>query len=131
MGNPVILDTDIIIDFIKGRENAVRFIEQNEGDITFGTTTINTFELYLGVQDSPYKEKQLPKLQEFIDKLIVLPITLAASRRAAQIQGMLQKNGNALDFKDLLIGALAIEEGFAIKTNNKKHFERIPELELV
>ncbi|RJQ19976.1 type II toxin-antitoxin system VapC family toxin [Candidatus Woesearchaeota archaeon] len=131
MGNPVILDTDVIIEYIKGNEQAVRFITENEGDTVFGTTAINTFELYLGAQHSPYKDKQLPKLDEFISQLLVLPLTLSASKRAAKIQGELQRKGNSLDFKDLLIGALAIEEGFALKTNNRKHFERIPGLTLI
>jgi len=130
MGHPILLDTDVIIEFIKGTESAVSFITQHEGDVTFGTTAINTFELYLGAQHSPYKEQRLPKLQEFINQLLVLPLTLAASKRAAEIQGELQKKGNMLDFKDLLIGALALEEGFTLKTNNKKHFERIPGLVL-
>ena len=131
MGNPIILDTDIIIEFIKGNEPAVTFVNQQEGTALFATTTINTFELYLGAQHSPYREQRLPKLQEFINQLIVLPLTLAASKRAAQIQGALQEKGNTLDFKDLLIGALALEEGFALKTNNKKHFARIPGLTLL
>lgn len=130
MGNPVILDTDIIIEYIKGNERIVKFITENEGETTFGTTAINAFELYLGVQHSPYKEQKFAQLHKFISELIVLPLTLSAAKRAAEIQGELQKKGNALAYKDLLIGALALEEGFSLKTNNTKDFARIPGLVL-
>lgn len=131
MRNPIILDTDVIIEYIKGNKQAVRFITENEGDTVFGTTAINTFKRYLGAQHSPYKNKQLPKLDEFISQLLVLPLTLSASKRAAKIQGELQRKRNSLDFKNILISALAIEEGFALKTNNRKHFEKITGLTLI
>ncbi|MBI4146891.1 type II toxin-antitoxin system VapC family toxin [Candidatus Woesearchaeota archaeon] len=131
MGNPLILDTDFIIEFIKGREPAVTFVQQEEENTLFATTTINAFELYVGAQESPYKEKNSAKLHEFINQLLILPLTLPASRKAAEIHGQLKKQGSLIDIKGLLIGAIALEEGFALKTNNKKHFSRIPGLEVL
>lgn len=52
----VILDTDILIDFLRGRESAIKFIKSFvESGIDVGTTAINIFELSWGA----YKIRRL------------------------------------------------------------------------
>jgi predicted nucleic acid-binding protein len=39
--------------------------------------------------------------------------------------------GNVLPFSDLMIGAAALEQGYAILTRNLRHFQKIPDLTVV
>ena len=43
----------------------------------------------------------------------------------------LESKGIALDPRDVLIGAIASANGFPVVTLNSKHFERIPDLEVI
>ena len=52
----ILLDTTFLIDFLRGKKNAIDFIKKAEGD-TFYTTEINVFELITGVYIS-WEQKQ-------------------------------------------------------------------------
>jgi len=39
--------------------------------------------------------------------------------------------GNVLPFNDLLIAAAAIEQGYAVLTENVRHFQKIPGLNVI
>jgi predicted nucleic acid-binding protein len=40
----------------------------------------------------------------------------------------LESKGNMIDPRDLFSGCIALENGYAVLTRNRKHFERIPDL---
>ncbi len=54
-----------------------------------------------------------------------------AVQQAGEIQARLEKKGEMTDFRDILIGCVALREGFSLKTYNLKHFSRIPELFII
>jgi predicted nucleic acid-binding protein len=37
----------------------------------------------------------------------------------------LQKGGRGIEIRDLLVGAAALKEGYAVAMENKEHFQRI------
>ena len=43
-----------------------------------------------------------------------------------QIEGQDAAKGNVLPFNDLLIATAAIEQGYAVLTENLRHFEKVP-----
>jgi|GEM_PF-2421833 len=43
----------------------------------------------------------------------------------------MKNNGLEIDFRDLLIGVTALNFNLKLVTLNKKHFSRIPDLEMV
>ena len=50
---------------------------------------------------------------------------LKGARIAGKLKVMLEETGFAIDIRDLLIGAIALSNDLSLKTNNKKHFERM------
>ncbi len=54
--------------------------------------------------------------------------TEEASEQAAKVLSGLEKSGRGIEIRDLFNGATAIQEGFAVATQNKEHFDRIPGL---
>ena len=107
-----------------------RFIEENDGKTIFATTSINLFELYYDAYKSGVEENLL-KLEELQQRLRILPTSTEAMKKAGEILAMLGKQGQPLDFRDLLIGTIALTERLSLKTNNKKHFLRIPHLKVL
>ena len=61
----------------------------------------------------------------------VLPsraVTARVALRAGRIDGQSQANGWRIPLSDLLIGATALEWGYAVATHNVRHFAMIPDL---
>ena len=51
-----------------------------------------------------------------------------ASELGAKILSGLREAGGGIESRNLLAGATALQEGYAVATENKEHFQRIPGL---
>ena len=81
------LDSDILIDFLRGKERAVKYIESIGKSSRLVTTIINAFELYYGA----YKyNRNVEKLNEFLQSMEILPFTLAEAKKATEIMANLE-----------------------------------------
>jgi len=116
------LDTDILIDFLRGKERAVKYVESMSKRIRLVTTVINAFELYYGA----YKYKRdTEKLNEFLKSMEILPFTIIEAKKAAEIEANLESQGEVVGLKDVLISSIAISNNCTIVTGNVKHFNKI------
>jgi predicted nucleic acid-binding protein len=61
----------------------------------------------------------------------VYPITSNTAELVGKISGESAAKGVTVPFEDLLIGACALERGFAVATRNQRHFLKIPGLTLI
>jgi len=127
MENKICLDTDFLVNFLRNKKEEVEFILLNESKALFATTFINLFELYYGAYKSEVKDN-IKNLEDLYFRLIILNLSKEAVKNAGEVLVELEKKGEPIDFRDLLIGCTAKTEGFCVKTNNKKHFQRIPGL---
>jgi len=121
----ICLDTDFLVNFLRNKKEAVEFIETNELKNHLATTYINLFELYHGVMKSHEKENNLVLLENLQNRITILNLSKESVREAGKLLAGLEKDGKPIDFRDLLIGTVALVEGFSIKTDNKKHFDRV------
>lgn len=125
----ICLDTDIIIDFLRNKKEAVIFVQENEKENILATTFINLFELYSGAFKSN-NNNNLAVLEQLKNRLVILNLSDESVKEAGKQLSSLEKNGEVIDFRDLLIGTIAITNGYKVKTNNLKHFSKINNLEL-
>jgi len=127
----VCLDTDILVDHLRGEEKAVRQIQELEtsGGI-LSTTTINAFELYYGAQKTEKRERSRDAVKKLLGRLIIHDFTEKTAEKAGEIVAHLEAEGNPIEFRDAFIGATAIANKSTLFTRNIRHFERISELEL-
>ncbi len=126
----ICLDTDFLVDFLRDKKEAVGFVANNEDTLTLCTTRVNLFELYYGAYKTgnPARIRAVDELQE---RWWILELSAFAVREAGKTGAFLEKNGTMIDFRDLLIGCIAKANGCVLKTNNKRHFERIQGLKIV
>jgi hypothetical protein len=61
----------------------------------------------------------------------VHPVTDTTAEIAGRLSGEQAAKGLALPVDDLLIGASAIEQGYAVATLNVRHFQMIPGLHVI
>jgi predicted nucleic acid-binding protein len=106
-------------------------IEAQTGDDEIAVSVVTLLELVHGVvrSDMPGRRE---RRQGFLNELMsVLPshgVTAAVALRAGRIDGHSQAKGVRIPLSDLLIGATALEIGYAVATHNARHFAIIPGL---
>lgn len=128
----MLLDTTLLIDFLRGKKEAVEILARSERQ-QFYTTEINIFEIVFGIyakRQNP--EKDIEKAFALFSKLIILALERRGTIKAGEIGGMLMKRGLQIEQTDCLIAGIALSNGIPeIITANKTHFERIPEIKVV
>jgi tRNA(fMet)-specific endonuclease VapC len=124
----VCIDSDVLINFLRNREDAKEIIKGLiEQEIELSTTTINTFELYKGLK----KIKDNPSsLIIALANFKILNFDINASKRAAEITNYLESKGEIIDIADIMIASVVITNNETLLTNNLNHFKRIPELKI-
>ena len=128
---PALVDTDILSEFLRGTPKVVENVEkysQIYDDIN--VSIITYYEILNGLL---YKDarKQLQKFTDFADLNKILPLTISATKRAAEIYVGLKKKGQSIGHTDCLIAGIALTNGLQLVTNNTDHFKRVSDLELV
>lgn len=128
---PALVDTDILSEFLRGTEivveNAKKYLE-NYDSINFSIITY--YEILNGLLYKDAK-KQLKIFSDFAELNKILPLTLSATRQAAEIYANLRKKGQPIGHTDCLIAGIALTNNLQLITNNTDHFKRIKGLEIV
>jgi tRNA(fMet)-specific endonuclease VapC len=131
METKICLDTDFLINFLRGKIREIEFVKLNESNKELVTTYINIFELYYGAYKSNQKKNNLNALSLLLKKMHILELDERSARIAGKISAELEKDGHQLDFRDILIGSVALVNDCAILTYNLKHFQNIPGLKCI
>ena len=128
--NKICLDTDFLINFLRNNEEEVNFIKDNE-DKSLATTYINLFELYYGAHKSEFKKQNVNGVSLLVERLEILNFSIEVVNKAGEILAELEKKGNLIDFRDILVGTVSLMNDYSLKTNNVKHFEKISGLKII
>ena len=123
----MILDSDILIYFLKGEKKVVEEVLKIAADELF-TTRVNYTELLYGAYNSSKIEDNLTKFKNFLERFTILEFDERSSEIFAQTKAKLKKEGNIIVDMDLMIASIAIANEQELATNNHKHFERIRNL---
>jgi len=121
MGNPICVDTDIIIDHLMGRNPGADLYAQIVIEEIPCTTYITKFELLCGARSQ--KEQRI--INECLLGFKILPFDEISSHEAAKIYRDLKRKGRLIDVRDILIAGVAIAKQLPIATKNINDFKRI------
>src|SRR3990172_11100206 len=127
-----IIDTDILIDFLRSKKEAVALVSELEKKkFLLATTTVNAFELYYGAHKSRQPEKGLQSTKKLLNRLVLLPFTPKSAQKAGHIYAELEKAGQPIGLRDSFVAAIALTRGFAVATRNIQHFRKITDLRII
>jgi hypothetical protein len=126
MGNPICVDTDIIIDHLRGRNPGADLYARIIIEEIPCTTYITRFELLCGARSQ--KEQRI--INECLLGFKILPFDERSSYEAAKIYRDLKRKGRLIDVRDILIAGVAIANQMLIATKNINDFKRIKGLVL-
>lgn len=125
-----IIDSDILIYFLKGKKEVVEQLTQIAPSNLY-TTRINYTELIYGAYNSARVEENLARVKPFLENFQILEFDKDASDIFAKTKAILKKKGEIIQDMDLMIASIALSHDYALVSNNIKHFKRIDGLDLV
>ena len=97
-----------------------------EKNLDFAISAVTEYELYIG--NSP---EQNIFWDNFFSQIIVMPFDTKVAKRSVAIYKQLKNKNQLIDIPDIMIAGTAIQNNLPIATLNRKHFERIKELEII
>ena len=123
----LVVDTDVLVANLRGKDAVLRDL----ADKALSTTVVNAFELFHGAYRSRESVANLSSTRGLLSTLGLLDLDAASAERAGQVLSQLQKSGETIEVRDLLVGCIARENDRPLLTFNVKHFQRIPGLRVV
>lgn len=124
----VVVDTDVLVDFIRGKDQVIAKIrELVESNTAIATTVVNVFELSYGA----HKIGRAKDIEDLIEALTILNLSSKEALKAGEEAAYLTSIGQIIDIRDLLIGVIARENGYTVLTGNIKHFTKIRGLKIL
>ncbi len=128
MANKIVLaDTSILIDLFRKSEKAnSRFVQLALQGYQFQISAMTEYEVYSGATTA-----QLPFWDNLLDKVKVLPFDKDVVKLAVIINRQLKHKRKQIELADLFIAATAIANNLPFATLNRKHFDRIDNLNII
>lgn len=118
MNDRLILDTDVIIDYLRGNDKAIFYLENLQEQLFVSVITVA--ELYAGIRNK--KEQRV--IEKFLAAFDVLPI----DQDIAMKGGLFRKEygpSHGVGLADALIAATAQSCHARLVTLNQRHFPMI------
>jgi hypothetical protein len=118
MEGSFLLDTDVLVDFLRGHHKAVAFINTHSARIILSSIVVA--ELYAGVKG----DTEQAALEDFVSLFRVIPV----SAEIAKAGGLYKRDygkSHGVGLADAILAATAEVEDAELKTLNKKHYPMV------
>jgi hypothetical protein len=118
MSKTLLVDTDVLIDFLRGSDKAISFIQKFSSQIILSPIVVA--ELYAGVKGA----NELSILDNFVSHFRVAPITKDIARAGGLYKRDFGKS-HGVGLADAILAATVEKEKAELKTLNVKHYPMI------
>jgi tRNA(fMet)-specific endonuclease VapC len=121
----LVVDSDLIIDFLRGAEPGASRVQRWLQERRLRVTAVSAFELRLGA-DFIGRQAQI----EMLLQRRALPLDVLGALEAGKVFVALRAEGRGIDVKDSLQAGICLRFDLPFATRNLRHFERVPGLRL-
>jgi predicted nucleic acid-binding protein len=115
MVGPILLDTDVLVDFLRGHSKAVAFVNAHSARIILSSLVVA--ELYAGVKG----EAEQIALDNFVSIFHVVPVNTEIAKAGGLYKRDYGKS-HGVGLADAILAATAEAENAKLKTLNRKHY---------
>ena len=118
MGPRLLLDTDVLVDYLRGREEAAAYLEARTETLLISAITVA--ELYAGVREG----EESRRLAQFLGAFEIIPLNAEIARQG----GLYRRDygpGHGVGLADALIAASAALHQARLVTLNARHFPMV------
>ncbi len=126
MGQPVIVDTDIFIDFSLDDSYSVQTMAYLENNFTITISVITAMELYSGTRSKKEKKEVDRLLSDIPVEFDTRPISEKAFELLKEY-----RPGYGVEINDMLIAATAMTLEAKMISKNQKHYKFLPDIDLL
>jgi predicted nucleic acid-binding protein len=124
-GVSCILDTDIVIDFLRRREYSRKILNHWADEGLLAISSLTHLEIYQGMKTGEEKATN-----SFLDGLITIDVDISIARRAGALLRNLRSKGITIGTVDAIIAATALQFEVSLITNNVEHYP-FPSLKVI
>jgi len=117
----LVVDTDVLIDYLRDRSQAVAFLEGIEQSLAVSAITVA--ELYVGVREGEERRR--------LDAFVAAFDVLGLDRQAAVQAGLWRRQygpSHGMGLADALIAASVQAAGATLVTLNRRHFPMLAQV---
>jgi hypothetical protein len=115
MPTSILLDTDILVDFLRGHSKSIAFVKANSARVILSTIVVA--ELYAGVKG----DAEQAVLNDFVSLFRIVPVSV----NIAKAGGLYKRDygqSHGVGLADAILAATAEAEDAELKTLNIKHY---------
>ena len=120
----MVIDTDVIIWYLRGNDKAFQLIENLE---KFSISVITYMELVQGMRNKKELNSLRQALHAWDTKILYITEEISAKAMFAVEQHFLS---HSMQLADALIGSTAIAYGLPLVTGNDKHYKIMKDIQL-
>ena len=125
MAGLVVVDTDLLVYFLRGRGEGVQLVRSLLRRKRLRVTSITAFELRRG-SDFLHRRDDIMRLV----RRRTFPLDARSALLAGEVSASLRGSGNDFGTADCLQAGVCLRHDLPLATRNRKHFERVPGLHL-
>lgn len=117
MADQLLLDTTVLVDYLRDKDVAVKYLEEIGADDHLLISVITVAELYAGVRGA----KEMARLESLLAAFDIVPV----NRAIAEKGGLYRRDygpSHGTGLADALIAASAAASLATLVTLNKRHF---------
>jgi|ERR1700722_7773438 predicted nucleic acid-binding protein len=121
----ILLDTSVLIDALRLRRGRRKWLaELVEAGHTLQTSALNVAEVFAGM-----RSVEEGRTKDLLNAIDCHEISAVVAEVAGKLQNEWARKGRTLTLGDMMVAAVALEQGCSLATDNRKDFP-MRELEL-
>lgn len=125
MAGVVVVDTDLVIDFLRGKGPGVPLVRELIAAHRLRVTAITAFELRVGTDFLARRDDILRLVRSR-----TFPLDSRSALRAGEVAAALRRDGQDIGLADCLQAGICLNFDLPLATRNRKHFDRVDGLRL-
>lgn len=126
MAGLVVVDTDLLIDFLRGKGPGTGLVRDLIGNHRLRVTAITAFELRVGADFLARRHDILRLVNSR-----TFPLDPGSALRAGEVAATLRGAGQDIGLADCLQAGICLKFDLPFATRNRKHFDRVEGLRLL
>ena len=126
MADLVVADTDLLIDFLRGKGPGAPLVRELIVDHRLRVTAITAFELRVGAAFLERRDDILRLVQSR-----TFPLDPGSALRAGEMAATLRAAGQDIGMADCLQAGICLKFDLPFATRNRRHFTRVEGLRLL
>ena len=126
MAGLVVVDTDLLIDFLRGKGPGALLVRDLISSHSLRVTAITAFELRVGADFLARRDDILRLVHSR-----TFPLDPSSALRAGEVAAALRRAGQDIGMADCLQAGICLKFDLPFATRNRKHFNRVEGLRLL